>query len=270
MKQFILKHKSAFTGTIAILLIGAVTMSFQGSPFGYGKYSVQEEYDYTGSCPDTIPEGKMNMKDFEKLQKDLDRSLLEVTDELKKMDFSKLQKDLETSLKDVDMDKIRKDVELALKSIDMDKLMADLGSSMKKLNHGYDAEIERALADAKKEIEKARLEIKDFDKDAFKKNIEQAKTEIEKARVEIDKIDMDKIMAEAREGIDKAKTELRLKKEMFTEMEKDGLISSKNGFTVEYKNNALYIDGKKQTEKITDKYRKYFNNENFKITIDKD
>ena len=115
-----------------------------------------------------------------------------------------------------------------------------------------------------------KLEIKDIDQDAIKKELDKAKMEIEKARVEIDKIDMDKIMKEARESIDKAKEELRLTKEMFTEMEKDGLIDPKQGFTIEYKNKDLYIDGKKQSAKTTDKYRKYFKKDHFKMTIEKE
>ena len=70
--------------------------------------------------------------------------------------------------------------------------------------------------------------------------------------------------------IDKAKEELRLTKEMFTEMEKDGLIDPKQGFTIEYKNKDLYIDGKKQSAKTTDKYRKYFKKDHFKMTIEKE
>jgi len=57
---------------------------------------------------------------------------------------------------------------------------------------------------------------------------------------------------------------------MFNEMEKDGLINSKEGFTIEYKNKDLYIDGKKQSEKTTGKYRKYFKQDHFKIRIDKE
>jgi hypothetical protein len=219
-----------------------------------------------------VPEKEqMKMKDFDKLQADLDKSLLLATEELKKMNLSKMQKDIEASLKDVDMEKIKKDVELALKSIDMDKMMAELSASLKDIKVNYKSEeIEKALAEAKKEIEKAKLEIKDIDNDVVKKELENAKKEIEKSKLEISKIDIDKIMAEARTGIDKAKGELKLTKEMFTEMEKDGLINSKDGFTIEYKNKDLYIDGKKQAEKITDKYRKYFKQEHFKITIDKD
>ena len=100
--------------------------------------------------------------------------------------------------------------------------------------------------------------------------MENAKLEIEKSRSVLKEIDVDKIMKEARSGIEDAKKELKLTKAMFDEMEKDGLISSKDGFTIEYKEKELYINGTKQTEKITGKYRKYFTEDHFKITIEKE
>lgn len=275
MKQFILKNKKAIAGTIAILLIGGITMSFQDSPFSYNKFSVEENSDLQSCIKDTIPgkdcTGSLKMKDLENLQIQLDRSLMQVSEEMKKIDFSKLQQEVEASLKSVDMDKIMKDVALSLKSINMDKIMADVSASLEDLNlEDKNEEIEKALNEAKKEIEKAKLEIKDIDQDAIKKELEKAKIEIERSMKEIDKIDMDKIMKEARESIDKAKEELKLAKEMFTEMEKDGLIDPKQGFTIEYKNKDLYIDGKKQPGKTTDKYRKYFKKDHFKMTIEKE
>ena len=275
MKQFILKNRKAITGTIAILLIGGITMSFQDSPFSYNRFSVGENSDLQTCIKDTVPDkecnGSMKMKDLDNLQIQLDQSLMQVSEEMQKIDFSKMQQEVEASLKSMDMDKIMKDVALSLKSINMDKIMADVSASLKDMNLEYkNEEIEKALNEAKKEIEKAKLEIKDIDQDAIKKELEKAKMEIEKARVEIDKIDMDKIMKEARESIDKAKEELRLTKEMFTEMEKDGLIDPKQGFTIEYKNKDLYIDGKKQPGKTTDKYRKYFKKDHFKMTIEKE
>ncbi|MEP7254337.1 MAG: hypothetical protein ABI666_01110 [Ferruginibacter sp.] len=276
MKQFILKHKKAITGAIAVLLIGGITMSFQDSPFSYTKFNVQEDSDLHQKCTkDTIPEkeysGSMKMKDFDNLQNVLDKSLLQAMDEVKKIDFAKIQKEVEASLKSVDMEKIMKDVSLSLKSIDLDKLLADVKSSLNDINLDVKSEeIEKALKEASKEIEKAKLEIKDIDRDVIEKELEKAKLEIEKSKAEIDKIDMNKIMNEAGVEIDKAKEELKLTKEMFSEMEKDGLINSKEGFTIEFKNKDLYIDGKKQSERTTDKYRKYFKKDHFKIKIDKE
>ncbi|MFZ1371514.1 MAG: hypothetical protein WAR78_14090 [Ferruginibacter sp.] len=275
MKHFILKNKEALTGTIAFLLIGAMTMSFQDSPFGYSKFLEKDAVKVSAGCADTIPDKEfmesMKMKDFDKLQSELDRTLKQVDAELRKIDLSGIEKQIESSLKSVDMEKIMKDVELSLKSIDMDKMMAGVSSSLKDIDLKHNsAVIEKALAEAKKEIENAKLEIKDIDKAAMKKEMANAEKEIEKARAEIKKIDLDKIMDEARAGIDKAKAELKLTKEMFTEMEKDGLIKSKKGFSIEYKNKDLYIDGKKQPGKVTDKYRKYFKEDPYKITIEKE
>ena len=54
------------------------------------------------------------------------------------------------------------------------------------------------------------------------------------------------------------------------EMEKDGLISSENGFKIKYKNKELYINGTRQPQSVNDKYRKYFKEEDFEIEIGKE
>jgi paraquat-inducible protein B len=275
MKEFILKNKKAIISGIAVLLIGGITMSFQDSPFSYTRLAVDETQEPVKFCKDTLPDkkynGSMTMKDFDNLQKVLDESLLQTMDEIKKIDFAKMQKEIEASLKSVDMEKIMNDVQLSLKSIDVDKILADVRSSLNDIDWAdKNDEIEKALKEAKKEIEKAKLEVKDIDQDAINKELDKAKAEIEKSKAQLDKIDMDKIMSEAREGIDKAKEELRMTKAMFNEMEKDGLIDQKEGFTMEYKNKDLYINGKKQSEQTTDKYRKYFKKDHFKIKIDKE
>jgi len=273
MKQFILKYKKALSGTIAILLIGGVTMSFQDSPFIYSQYPpVEESYDCEKVCTDTVPgEEAMKMKELDKLHADLDRSLLQVTEELKNMNLAKIQREVEASLKAVDMDKIRKEIDRALKNIEMDKMLANVNTSLKNINSEVkQVDVEKALAEARKEIEKARLELKDINKDALNKELLNAKKEIEKARKEIDKIDVDKIINEAKVDINNAKEEIKLTRELFTEMEKDGLINTKKGFSVEYKNRELFIDGKKQPAAVTDKYRRYFKKDHFKMTIEKE
>jgi chromosome segregation ATPase len=273
MKQFILTRKKAITGFFAMLLISIISMSFLDLPLGYSELTGEDEFTYEGCSTDTLPEKEgITMKDFDKLQSELDKTLGKVGAELKGIDFEKLQKNAaELELKEIDMDKIMKSVELSLKSIDLEKTMAEVSSSLKDLKIDYKKEeVEKALAEATKEIDKAKLEIKEIDKETIKKELANAKKEIEKSKLEIEKIDMNKIMDEAREGVDKAKEELKLTKEMFTEMEKDGLINSKAGFTIEYKNKEFYIDGKKQDEKTTDKYRKYFKEDHFKIIINKE
>ncbi len=269
MKQFIFKNKKAITGISTAILIGVVTLSFQDSPVVRQKFDVQQSMDDT--FPDKNHEGSMKMKDLDELVGDLDKTLLQVGTELKNIDFTSIQKDVEKALKDVDMQKIMREAELSIHSIDLDKIMADVKSSLKDIDWDKKSvEVGEAMREAKKEIEKAHHEINHIDKDVIEKALEETRKELEKTKLEIKKIDMDKIMAEAREGIGNAKEELRQIKAMFAEMEKDGLIDRKAGFSVEYKDKDLYINGKKQPENVTDKYRKYFKDEHFKMNIEKE
>lgn len=275
MKQFILKNKKVLGTTLALLLVGGITMSFQDSPFGNNRFAVPDSNELRSPCGDTIPDKKYNgsikMKDLDKIQDELDRSLLQVGEELKKIDLSKIQKDIEASLKSIDADKILKDVERSLKDIDLEKTLASVSESLKDIDLDLKSEeIGKAMKEAKKELEKAKEEIRKIDKEAIRKEMDEAKKEMDKSREELKKIDMDKIMDKAREGIKKAKEELKEMKTMITEMEKDGLVNSKEGLTLEYRNKDLYIDGKKQPKEVTDKYRKYFNKDDFKITIEKE
>jgi len=270
MKQFILKQSAALTGLAAVLVLGFVLMSFQDSPLVHGKYDLEQQYYDT--VPDKDWGDHMKMKDFDKLMNDLDtKIIMQVGDALKNIDFGKIERDVENSLKSIDMEKIMKDVENSLKDIDVNKILADVRSSMKEIDwNKHSAEVNEALKEAKEEMEKAKLEIKDIDMKEISKEIEKAKLEIEKSKAEIKKIDMDKIMKEAKEGIAEAKEELKQTKAMFNEMEKDGLINQKDGFSIEFKDKDLYINGKKQPDNVADKYRKYTREKNFKITIDKE
>jgi hypothetical protein len=273
MKQCIVKHKKAITGSAAMLLVGFITLSFQEFPYAQNQFTGQQDLSHELSCTDTLPEKEgLKMKDFDKLQVELEKAMGEVNAQVLNLDLSKIQKEaMAQALKAADMDKAMQEVSLALKNIDLDKMMADVSASLKNVNQDFkSAEIEKALAEARKEMEKAKLELKEVDKKAIQQELAKAKIEIEKSKAEIEKIDMNKIMDEARAGIEKAKDEMKLTKAMFTEMEKDGLINSKAGFTIEYKNKELYINGMKQDAKTTDKYRKYFKEDHFKIKIDKE
>ena len=247
-------------------------MSFLNSPLGYDTFT-GDDFDYKVCTVDTLP-GKegIKMKDFEKLQAELEKISGEVDAELKGIEFTKLQKNaLSQAMKEVEMEKMMKNVELSLKNIDLEKMMADVSNSLKNADQNFKSTaIEKALSEAGKEIEKAKRELTEVNKEAIKQELAKAKKEMENSKLEMEKIDMGKIMDEARAGIDKAKDELKLTKEMFTEMEKDGLIDLKAGCTIEYKNKELYIDGKKQDEKTAGKYRKYFRQDHFKMTIEKE
>jgi hypothetical protein len=269
MKQFIVKHKNAVKGTAAALLIGIILMSFEETPLLFQPYNLQASFDDT--LPEKTNESSMKMKDFDKLNQDLNKTLSETDEQIKKIDLDKIQDDVLKSLKDIDLNKILKETERSIQKIDFDKILSDVKSSLKDLNYDdKNSEISLAMNEARKEIEKVKIEISKIDKVAIEKEIAKAKEELEKNKIELKKIDTDKFREEIRNGINKAKEELNQTKAMFTEMEKDGLIDSKQGFTIEYKDKELFINGTKQPENVADKYRKYFSKDHFKIKIDKE
>lgn len=275
MKQFMLKHKKA-AGAIAVcLMIGGITLSFQDTPFVNQILNEEKKKD-------TVPGKKyhegMTMKEFDNLSKELDKHMLDVADQLKKIDMEAILKQSELAMKAIDVDKIMKEVELSIKDINIEKISAEAMASVKEIDLGsHTEEIEKAMKKAKEELEQAKVEMKKINTEEIKKEMENAKIELEKSKTELDKtrkelkeLDMDKIMKEAKEGMSMAKSELKDLKTMFNEMEADGLVDSKKGFKIEYKGKDLYIDGQKQPQTVTDKYRKYFNDDNFEIEIKKE
>ena len=266
MKQFILKNKKALAGATACLAIGIVTLSFQDSPF------VHSMMEKSTPLQDTVivkkKKNSITMKEFDRLAENLDQ---EIANEISQIDFAKIEQEVLASLKEVDVDKIMKEVEASLKEINTEKILAEVRQELdninfEKINEGT----KEALDNAQKELVKAQEEIKKIDRETIKKEVENARHEVENSRKEYMKVDMEKILKEAQTGIEKAKQELKQLKMMFNEMEEDGLVNSRKGFHLEYKDKNLYIDGTRQPEQVTDKYRKYFKEDHFEITIEKE
>jgi hypothetical protein len=270
MKQFIAKNKRAITGIAAAVLIGGTTLAFQDSPVVYlqDAYTQPDEPATTCGTKDTLPpEKKMTMKQLDELAANLDVEMKNVAEELKKINLEDIMKQVELSLKEVDMQKINADVQKSLASIDLQGIEKEIKDALK------DVKWDKINAEVKQALEQAKTEMKKINTDEMKKAMEDARQSLDKAKLGLKQIDMDKIMANAKEGIDKAKAKLRSLKTMFTEMEKDGLIDTRVGFNVNFKDGSLFINGKKQPQEITDKYRKYikeFDEDDFNISIDKE
>lgn len=264
MKQFIYKHRY-MAGVAACILLGVITLSFQDTPF------VKAILDNQQVEPqDTIKKKKnaMTMKEFNRLSEELEKDVLT---ELKAIDFAKIEQEIKSSLKEVDVDKVLKEVRESLKEINTEKILMDVRNELKDVKfEKISEETREALKKADKEIEAALAEVKKIDIEELKTELAKARLEVEKTKHEFKKIDMENILKEANDGITKAKSELKLLKQMFNEMEQDGLINLKEGFKIEYRNKDLYINGNRQPERVTDKYKKYFKQEHFEITIEKE
>lgn len=186
--------------------------------------------------------------------KELDRSMLELNKNLK-IDFSKMDKELKAAMaeiKNIDFEKIGREVESALKKVDWDKTSREINKAVReadsKIKEIDMKHIENELARTKIEIDAAKISAK-IDREMIKRSIEKG-------------------LAEARVGIEKAKKELGLMKEFTETLEKDSLINRKKGYQIEIKNGEMIINGTKQSKEINDKYRKYFKDENYTIKRD--
>ena len=219
-----------------------------------------------------LERAKIQMKDIDlkKIQADIEATL-------KDINFEKIKVDVEKSLKDIDVEKIQRDVEASIAKIDFDKIEKEINLALDKVEITLDKkemdevkeELKKAKlemregfkeADLKKEMEKVKEELKKINRVEIEKDLEAARKDIEKARIEIDldkenlKIDMEKV----RQEIDEARLELKGYQEMIYKMEDDGLLDTGKGYSIEYRDGELKINGDKQPDSVTSKFKKYF------------
>ena len=239
-------------GIFACALVTFAIMAFQDST------------KITSKAPpvifDTVPKNSdidINIK-MDDIEKTINKSMEAVNKSLEEIDWNKISGQIEESLKKVNFEKIQEEIERSMKNIDWDKMQAEIDRSMK------DIDKEKLKAEIEKEVSEATKNIKEINSVELKKELEKVKQEIEDNKGKM-KVDIEKAMDEAK----KAEGELSGIKEMRSEMEADGLISEKDGYNIEYHNKELFINGKKQSQEVTEKYRKYFKGENFKMKRDK-
>jgi hypothetical protein len=265
MKHKIRKNIQIIVALAALLVIGTVIMAFQNTTFG-----PIDKLDTLTELADTIPEKskdaelKMSMKDFDQLLLQLDNESVQIKPTITGDDLKKIQNEITNSLSKVEFDKIKMSIDKALKEIDFAKIEKNVQSALNTIEwNKINNDAKNSLEDVKKEIDKIKMT-------EIKKEMEKAKFEIEKSKEEIKKINMSEIMKHACESVASAKASLYLKKEMFDKMEQEGLINKKDGFTIEFKDKTLFINGKKQPDSISQQYRHYFNGDSFKISISKE
>jgi hypothetical protein len=264
MKVFIANKKKSIAAAGVCLLLAGITMSFQPLQFG-----PIQHYNSLSETPDTIPgkkerHEKMTMKEYDEMMNNLTADMRKTFEEVKSIDATKLAKEIEASLKELDAEKIKLEINKAMKEVDFAAVQKEVSLAMKEVEWAkISDEVKHSLNQAKKEI-------KEIDMEEINEQIEKAITAMEKSKTDLEKIDFDNILKEACKNIEEAKQMLKLQKELFNEMEADGLIHSKDGFTIEYKDKSLYINGKKQPDNVAQKYKRYIPGDDYKITIEKE
>jgi len=208
-------------------------------------------------------------KDWEKMHKNLLKAHIE-------LNTQNLQEQLVKAMKGIDIEKIQLQTQEALQKIDWNKMEKELQKAQEEIKVTIDSKkMDAEIGLVMEEAEKAVGEIKEVDMEKIQQQLEQAKEElkmnqgsmqkeIENAMKGINeglKIDLKKELEKAKLGIENAKEELRSYKNMLDEMDKEGLLNEKGQYSVKYKNGELFINGVKQSDTITNKYKHYFKKE---------
>ena len=258
MKPAIRKNAPLLLALFAIILtIGLVSWGQKQTPGGQ-----------PAPQTDTVP--KKQKSDRDKKARDLD----EVLDELNEADLNinsdKIREEIAEALKNIDGEKIRLEVEKAMKEVDFDKIRKEVEESLAKVDFKkIKAEIDEAMKEV--DFEKIQKEVQEsmskIDWDKMKTDMQRMKEvdmkkldeDMKKMREEMKDLGpkLEKEMANARVEIEKAKAEIKEYKGFVDGLEKDGLISKKEGYTLKHKDGELLINGKKAPAQVYDKYRNF-------------
>jgi Na+/phosphate symporter len=201
--------------------------------------------DFFQPVADTVPKKDSR----EKKIRDLDDVLDELNQAELQVNMEKIQKELAEAMKKIDAAKIRTEVENALKEVDVEKIKKEIESSLAKIDWDkMKAELERV-----KEIDMEKL------------GLDMKKMEDELSRIGPE---IEKSLEKAKVEIEKAKEEMKEYNEFVNDLEKDGLLNRKQGYSIKHKDRELFINGKKASDATYNKYRSFLDKHK-KITIEK-
>jgi copper chaperone CopZ len=241
---------------VAITALAVILLSwdYQPSAFHFAGY------DYYS---DTVPP-KKGKAERERKIRDLDEALEELENAELKVDIEKIKKEIEEAMKSIDADKIKMEVDRALRDVDMKKIRKEIEESLAKIDGDkIKAEIDKAMKEVdfskiKAEIEESLRNV-DLDKIKVELDMEKVKEEMKNVEKELKKIgpEIEKSLEKAKVEIEKAKAELKEYKGFIDGLEKDGLISKKDGYSLKHKDGELFINGKKQSSEVYTKYRSF-------------
>lgn len=245
---------------VSIIMIGLVAWKEDGGA------------DSRFNNTDTVPKKERKVRNLDDALQELDRGQAELEESIKKLD-----KDFVVPvppiapIPSIDVEKMKADIEKALKAVEPEKIKKEIEQSMKHINP---EEIKATVAEAMKEIDAQKINAQ-VQASLAKINMEEIKIEMEALKVEIPKLQeelknlkpqIEESMKKAKEEIAKAKVEIQEFKTFEEGLENDGLINRKATYTIEHRDEKLYIDGKQQPESVYNKYRNFLNkHENFTL-----
>jgi chromosome segregation ATPase len=253
-----MKRYLSFEKMVLVLALTAVMICF----FAFRQKSKSGGYSFRKeqSTPDndTTTSGKRNRdgagRDFYKIEEQmsrLERQMEKLEDQMQKLD-KEIQK--------IDMTKYQDELDEALKNMNDQNV-----PEMDELINNIDREkVSKSIEHAKEN----RLQLRDVEKQLKKavENLHRQNIELKLNNVEI-RAEAERAMNNARQSMESAREEIKNVKAFTDALEKDGLIDKSKAYRIEVKNGELFIDGKKQSKEVSDKYRRYYKKGDFSIDM---
>jgi hypothetical protein len=193
----------------------------------------------------------------------------ELNGALAKIDYEKMSKEIENQIKKIDVDKIKTEVNNSiqgakeqLKKIDYEKMSKEIEDQIKNID------IDKIKTDVNNSIQQAQQQLKQIDMQKLHNEMLELQQNFNSNKF---KMQIQDAMKDAKQSMEKAKQELQDLKEFTDQLQKDGLIDKKKGYTIEWKKEGdLYINGKKQAKEVSDKYSRFYKKDGYKIEMSGD
>jgi hypothetical protein len=202
----------------------------------------------------------MSKVDFEKMNSDWKKAM-------EKVDFNKINREMEEAMKEANTDKWNSEWKEAMSKVDFEKMQKEIKESMDKVSKIDMEKMKVDMEKAQKEMQEALGKADRFNQKEFQEQMEKVTKELQELKFDWkhEGFDFKKIMENATEGIEKARVELKGFQEMVYAMEAEGLLSTDGDYTIEYNKGEISINGKKQSQAVSDKYKKYFSKDKTSI-----
>lgn len=227
-----------------------------------------------------------------------------VQEAMKSIDWKAINAQTQEALKAVDWKKINQEIEASMKNIDWNKINQEINEAVKEGNQSVDPEmirksVEMGMKNA--QMAMANIDLENIIKrsmDAANRGMNEANRAMMRAKMDEGREKQREAMREVREkmaesrvkehdarnsAMDAKREEIKAKRaeataqttrkqyqELISRMTADNLIDPSKGYTIEKKNDELYINGTKQAASVLNKYRSYLGSGKVTIKGEKD
>lgn len=253
-----MKNATVYTRPVLagfFLLIVMVVFAWQvaGQKTTPGQQRANDDRDTTQSRKHRNDKNEYQLNgDFDEAMRRLNMEMKQLDERLAHLDVQ-INKQVQEALARIDFDKISRQTADAMKNIDWQKIQLNVNQALQKAQREMEQVKMEELNTRMKELEtrlksdsfRLQLDTKHLD-EQVQKSLSAAKGKLREAQGRLEKI------------------------KSFTDaLEKDGLINTEKGYRLELKEGSLYINGVQQSKAVTEKYRKYYPNEDhFSINHD--